>query len=222
MSQDLWKEVDDYIAARFIPPSPELDAALQNSAASNLPSINVSPTQGKFLYMLAQIQRAERILEIGTLGGYSTIWLAKGLAKGGRLITLEYEPKHAVVARENISRAGLSHLVEIRVGKALDLLPALETEKCGPFDLIFIDADKVNTPGYFTWALKLSRPGTLILVDNLIRKGGIINENSTDETVLGMRRFCEMVGKEPRVTATALQTVGSKGYDGFALVTVNR
>ncbi|MGA2499052.1 MAG: O-methyltransferase, partial [Tepidisphaeraceae bacterium] len=197
-----------------------LDAALAASAAAGLPAISVAPNQGKLLQLLAQLAGARNILEIGTLGAYSTSWLARALPAGGRLITLEADRKHARVARANVARAGLAGVVELRLGQALKTLPKLAAEGCGPFDLIFIDADKANIPDYFTWALKLSRRGSLIVVDNVIRKGAVINAASRDPSIQGVRRFNEMLAAEPRVSATAIQTVGSKGYDGLALVLV--
>lgn len=220
MTQDQWTAVDRYINDLLLPPDPALDAALQASAAAGLPSHNVSPNQGKLLFLLARIQGACTILEIGTLGGYSTIWLARALPAAGRLITLETDPKHAEVARANIARAGLSSVVELRLGQALDTLPQLVAEGRGPFDLIFIDADKPSNPDYFKWALKLSRRGSLIIADNVIRDGAVIDTGSGDPSVRGVRRFFELVAAEPRVSATALQTVGSKGYDGFAIALV--
>lgn len=220
MSQEQWTAVDRYITDLVVRPDPALDAALRDSAAAGLPAINVSPSQGKLLHLLARAQGARRILEIGTLGGYSTIWLARALPAGGRLITLESDEKHAEVARANIARAGLSDVVELRLGPALDTLPTLAAEGCGPFDLIFIDADKPTTPDYFAWALKLSRVGSLIVTDNVVRKGALADANSTDPSVRGMRRFHEMVSAERRVSATTIQTVGSKGYDGFTIALV--
>ena len=220
MSQEQWTAVDRYITDTLLSPDPVLEAALKTSANARLPSINVTPNQGKLLQLLAQAQGARNILEIGTLGGYSTIWLARALPLGGQLITLEFEPKYAEVARANITRAGLVDVVEFRVGAALDTLPQLLAEGRGPFDFIFIDADKANYPGYFTWALKLSRRGTVIVADNVVRKGAVIDAASTDPLVQGVRRFHELVGAEPRVSATAIQTVGSKGYDGFAMALV--
>jgi predicted O-methyltransferase YrrM len=218
MPKDQWTAVDKYIGEICLSPDPALDAALGNSAASGLPGINVSPAQGKLLHLLARIAGAKKILEIGTLGGYSTIWLARALPADGKLITLEYEPKHAAVAKTNIANAGLSGLVDIRVGAAIDTLPKLTSQ--APFDFIFIDADKQSTADYFTWALRLSRPGTVIIVDNVIRDGKIIDAASTDSGVIGIRRFNDLLKNEPRVTATAIQTVGSKGYDGFAIAVV--
>jgi predicted O-methyltransferase YrrM len=215
MSQELWTAVDLYITDLLVPRDPMLEAALRASAEAGLPAIAVSPNQGKLLMMLAQCLGARRILEIGTLGAYSTIWLARGLADGGRLITLEADPKHAGVARSNIARAGLSEVVEVRVGKALDTLPGLVNE--GPFDLIFIDADKVSYPEYLSWAVTLTRAGGLIVADNVVRKGAVIEPDSSDLNVQGVRRFNEILAAEPRLSATAIQTVGSKGYDGFAI-----
>ena len=220
MTQENWTAVDRYITDHMVPPDPALEAALEASARAGLPPINVAPNQGKMLMLLAQLHGARTILEIGTLGGYSTLWLARALPPGGRIITLEFEPRHAEVARADIERAGMSHLVEIRVGRALDTLAVLAREGKGPFDLTFIDADKQNTADYFTWALKLSRRGSLIITDNVVRKGAVIDPASPDANVQGMRRFYERVATEPRVSATALQTVGSKGYDGFSLALV--
>ena len=220
MSQEKWTTVDRYLSDVLAPSDPALEAALRESSAAGLPSIQVTATQGKLLSLLARALGARSILEIGTLGGYSAIWLARALLPGGRLITLEADPKHAEVARGNLARAGLNGNAEVRLGRALDSLPRLAEEKCGPFDLIFIDADKANIPNYFTWALRLSRPGSLILVDNVVRDGEVANAESRDASVLGVRRFNEMVAAEPRVSGTAIQTVGSKGYDGFALVLV--
>ena len=220
MSQEQWTAVDRYIADLFVASDPALDAALADSDAAGLPAINVSPVQGKLLHLLARLHGARNILEIGTLGGYSAIWLARALPAGGRLITLEANPKHAEVARANISRAGLAQVVELRLGKALDTLPQLAQENRGPFDLIFIDADKPGYPDYLPWALKLSRPGSLIIADNVVRKGGVADSANADPNVQGVRRFCELLAGEPRVSATILQSVGSKGYDGFAVALV--
>jgi predicted O-methyltransferase YrrM len=221
VTQDLWTTVDQYIADQLAPADPALTAALEASAAAGLPAINVSPAQGKLLHIFARLLNARAILEVGTLGGYSTIWMARGLAPEGRLITLEADPRHAALARQNIAGAGVQDVVEVRVGKALEALPTLASEGAGPFDLIFIDADKANTPAYFTWALKLAHPGTLIVVDNVVRKGAVADPATHDADVKGMQRFFEMAGAERRVTATAIQTVGSKGYDGFSVVLVN-
>lgn len=215
-----WTDVDRYITDRLVPADPALEAALQDSDAAGLPSIHVSPPQAKLLYLLARIHGARAILEIGTLAGYSTIWLARALPADGRLITLEANVKHAQVARANIARAGLAGVIELRVGAALDHLPQLQADTRGPFDLIFIDADKDNTPAYFTWALKLSRPGTLIVADNVVRNGALCDTGSDDPSVQAMQRLHEMLAQEPRVSATTLQTVGMKGYDGFTLALV--
>jgi predicted O-methyltransferase YrrM len=220
MTQDTWNAVDRYINDLLVPADAALEAALSASTAAGLPAINVSPSQGKFLHMLARIQGARNILEIGTLGAYSTIWLARALPPGGHLITLEADTQRAEVARANIARAGLSDVVELRVGLALDTLPQLAAQRRGPFDLIFIDADKENIPDYFTWSLALSKPGSVIVVDNVVREGKVIDATSTDPSIQGVRRFNEMLAAEPRVAATAMQTVGSKGYDGFAIALV--
>jgi predicted O-methyltransferase YrrM len=216
-----WTAVDDYFSKLLLSPDKSLDQALADSVAAGLPAIAVSPLQGKQLLVLAQMQNPKKILEIGTLGGYSTIWLSRALPADGSLITCEFSQKHADVARANISRAGLSHLVEIRVGPALDTLPLLAAEKRGPFDFIFVDADKRSNPGYFEWALKLSRPGTVILVDNTVRDGAIADLKNKDADLEGTRRMHEQISAEPRVTATAIQTVSAKGYDGFTLIRVN-
>lgn len=220
MTQTQWTAVDDYITDLLIPSDSVLDATIQSTIDANLPKINVAPNQGKLLHILAQIQGASRILELGTLAGYSTIWLARALPPDGKLITLEANPKHAEVARENIDRAGLSKIVEIRIGAALDTLPQLLNEGQAPFDFVFIDADKVNIPDYFKWALKLTRRGSVIVVDNVIRKGAIIDADSTDENIQGVRKFNTLLAAEPRVKATTIQTVGSKGYDGLAIALV--
>ncbi len=215
-----WTAIDEFLNRSLVGSDPALATALEASAAAGLPAIQVSACQGKLLQILARLLGARHILEIGTLGGYSTIWLARALPAGGRLVTLEVDPHHAQVAWSNITRAGLSGMVELRVGPAVQTLPKLAAEGLGPFDLIFIDADKPSTSEYFTWALKLSRAGTLIIVDNVIRKGALLDKDSSDPAVQGMRRFIESLATEPRVTATAIQTVGSKGYDGFALTLV--
>ena len=222
MSQTRWEAVDSYLVDTFVPRDEALAAALAASEAAGLPEIQVSPTQGRLLEMLARALGARRILEIGTLGGYSTLWMARGLAPGGRLVTLEYEPRHAEVARANFARAGRSSAIDLRVGAALDLLPRLEQEQAGPFDLVFVDADKVNLPEYFTWSVRLSRPGTLIVIDNVIRDGEVVDPESPDAAVQGVRRMNVRIAAEPRVSATALQTVGGKGYDGLAFVLVER
>jgi predicted O-methyltransferase YrrM len=218
--QDKWSAVDRYITERLVRSDAALEAALAANAAAGLPSIDVAPNQGKLLHLLALTRGARRILEIGTLGGYSSIWLARALPPGGRLITLELEPKHAAAAQANLNRAGLSHLVEIRVGPALESLAQLVRDGAEPFELIFIDADKRNIPAYLDWALKLARPGTLIVTDNVVREGAILDAASTDPDVQGVRAMFEMLAAEPRVSATAIQTVGSKGHDGFALAVV--
>lgn len=220
MTREQWTAVDRYFTDMLVPPDPALDAALANNAAAGLPPIDVAPNQGKLLHLLARVQGARTILEIGTLGGYSTIWLARALPSDGRLITLEADPKHAEVARANIARAGLSDVVEVRLGQALDSLAELANEGLGPFDLVFIDADKQNNLNYFEWALKLSRRGSLIITDNVVRNGMVIDEESPDPNVQGVRRFTERLAAEPRVSATAIQTVGSKGYDGFSIALV--
>ncbi|MDZ4287233.1 MAG: O-methyltransferase [Prosthecobacter sp.] len=220
MSQDQWTAVDHYITDLLLPPDAALAAALASSTAAGLPAISVTPNQGRLLALLAQVQGARTILELGTLGGYSTIWLASALPAGGRLISLEADPAYAEVARANIAHAGFANVVEVRVGSALDTLPRLAAEGCGPFDFVFIDADKENYPEYFTWALKLARRGTLIIADNVVRDGAVIDPASPDPRVQGVRRFYERLAAEPRVSATAIQTVGGKGYDGFAMAVV--
>jgi predicted O-methyltransferase YrrM len=220
MTQQLWTSVDDYITDLFVPFDPVMKQALAASEAAGLPSISVAANEGKLLMLLAQICGARRILELGTLGGYSTIWLARGMAPGGSLITLEASEKHAEIARSNIARAGLAQGVEVRVGPALDTLPQLVAEGRGPFDLIFIDADKENYSGYFAWALKLARPGTVIIADNVIRDGEILDPASSDSRVQGIRRFNQLLANEPRVRATVIQTVGKKGHDGMAIAVV--
>lgn len=218
--RELWTAVDHYITDAIVPSDAALDAALSTSDAAGLPSIQVTANQGKLLALLATIRGARNILELGTLGGYSTIWLARTLPAGGRLITLEAEPKHAEVARTNIAGAGLGDVVQIRLGRALDTLPLLAQEGAGPFDFVFIDADKVNIREYFEWALKLTRPGSVIVVDNVVRNGHVIDPTSTDPSVRGVRRFNEWLAQAQRVSATTVQTVGSKGYDGFTLALV--
>ena len=220
MTQDTWNAVDTYLTDTLVKPDTALEEALRASEAAGLPAINVSPPQGKFLQLLARIHGARTLLEIGTLGGYSTIWLARALPPGGRLITLEIDPKHAAVARENLARAGFANIVRVRVGRALDSLDELYREAEGPFDFVFIDADKPSNPDYFAWALKMSRPGTVIVVDNVVRKGAVADPASEDAAVRGVRRLNQMMAAEPRISATAIQTVGSKGYDGFAVALV--
>lgn len=220
MIQEQWTQVDQYITDLFVRPDPVLDAALQASAENALPAINVAANQGKLLAILAQLRGARNILEIGTLGAYSAIWMARALPRGGRLITLEADAEHARVARLNIARAGLESVIDLREGPALETLPELEAEGCGPFDIIFIDADKPAYPEYLTWALRLSCKGTLIIADNIVRNGDVIDPAHEDPRVHGARRFNELLAEEPRVSATAIQTVGSKGYDGFAMALV--
>ncbi len=223
ISQSLQKTfatVDDYISKQLIPADPVLSAAVKAASAAGLPDIAVTPSQGKLLHLLARSVKARNILEIGTLGAYSTIWLARALPANGRLITLEFSPKHAQVAQKNIARARLSKKVEIRLGPALESLPKLAAEKLPPFDFVFIDADKENNANYFQWALKLSRPGSLIFVDNVIRDGEVADARSKDPMVQGVRRLNRLLAKEKRVLATTIQTVGSKGYDGFTLALV--
>jgi len=221
MTEETWSSVDAYISELFVPADPALSAALERSGEAGLPDIGVAPNQGKLLMLLGQAMGARRILEIGTLGGYSTIWLARALPEGGRLVTLEYNPRHAAVAQENIARAGLAARVEIRVGRAVETLPKLAEDGAGPFDLIFIDADKPSYPDYLDWSLKLSRRGTLIVADNVVREGEVASPDSDDPFVRGVRRFNERLAADPHVSATVIQTVGVKGYDGlaFALVT---
>jgi predicted O-methyltransferase YrrM len=220
MAQDIWTTVDTYIANLFIAPDFALEAALDSSKAAGLPTINVSAAQGKLLHLLARIQGARKILELGTLGGYSTIWLARALPPDGRLISLEIDPRRTEIARANIARAELANVVEIRQGPAIDSLQQLVTEGRGPFDLIFIDADKPGYAEYLKWCLKLSRPGTLMIADNVIRKGAVADPASDDENVQGIRKFNEVLAAEKRVTTTVIQTVGCKGYDGLALILV--
>lgn len=220
MSQELWSAVDQYIDDELALTDPVLASALAANAEGGLPAIDVTASQGKLLYMLARLAGARRILEIGTLGGYSTIWLARALPADGKLITLEFEPKHAEVAKSNVERAGFSKIVDVRVGAALDSLPVIEAEKGGPFDLFFIDADKVNNPNYFEWAIKLSRRGSVIIVDNVVREGGLADATSEDAAIRASRKVTELVGSDPRVDGTVIQTVGTKGYDGFAIAMV--
>lgn len=220
MTQELWTAVDQYINEMLIPSDSVLEAAVRASTEAGLPSIQVSPPQGKLLHLLARSVGARNILEIGTLGGYSTIWMGRALPPGGRLLTLEADAEHAQVARTNFARAGLEKTIELRLGPALNTLPQVASEGRGPFDLIFIDANKSTMAEYFDWALKLSRPGSLIISDNVIRDGAVIDAASADLDIQGVRRFNERVAAERRVSATEIQTVGSKGYDGFALALV--
>ena len=220
MSQELWTKVEQYFAP-VIQEDEALKAAAKEGENAGLPPIAVSPNEGKLLMLMAQMIGARKILEVGTLAGYSTIWLARGLSEGGRLITLEYEQKHAEVARKNIARAGLGEVVDVRVGDATKTMPELVKEGAGPFDLIFLDANKDGYPAYFEWSLKLARKGAVIIADNVVRDGGVIDAASKDASIQGVRRLNEMVAAEKRVSATAVQTVGSKGYDGFAVVLVS-
>ena len=221
-SEPRWDQVDAYLVDTFVPREPAFAAALAESEKAGLPTIQVSPPQGRLLELLARALGARAILEIGTLGGYSTLWLARGLAPGGRIVTLEMDPKHAEVARRNFERAGRSGVIEQRLGAALETLPRLVEERAGPFDLVFVDADKPNLPDYFSWSLRLSRPGTLIVVDNVVREGDVLDAGSPDAVIQGVRRMNERIAAEPRVSATTLQTVGAKGYDGLAFVLVDR
>ena len=220
VSEELWTAVDAYLVGSLIAPDAALSDALEASAAGGLPAINVAPNQGKLLQLMARMCGARRILEIGTLGGYSTIWLARALPPGGKMVTLEVAAKHAKVAAANIGRAGLAAVVDVRLGPAAESLAKIAESGEGPFDFIFIDADKPNNAVYLDWALRLSRPGTVIVVDNVVREGAIINAEDADDRVQGSRRLFEAMAANPRLDATALQTVGSKGYDGFALAIV--
>jgi predicted O-methyltransferase YrrM len=221
MSEKGWTAVDAYFSDTIVGRDSVLEAALKANAEAGLPSIDVSAAQGKMLYLLVRMAGATKALEIGTLGGYSTIWIARALPPNGRLLTIEYLEKHANVARANIARAGLSDSVELRVGAALEILPKIEAEGLGPFDFVFIDADKSNNANYLNWALRLSRAGTVIIVDNVVRDGRIADASSKDTDVSGTRRMFEMMAREPRLQATAIQTVGAKGWDGFALAIVD-
>ena len=218
--QQTWTAVDDYVSDLLSPDDEALDQAIAGAVEAGLPAIQVSPPQGKLLALLARSIGARAVLEFGTLGGYSTIWLGRALPADGRLVTLEADPAYAEVARANIERAGLAELVEIRVGPALETFPALEDEGAGPFDLVFIDADKVHTPEYFAWSLERTRPGGLIVADNVVRGGRLIDEADEDPAIPAQRRFHEMLSAEPRVEATTIQTVGGKGYDGFSIALV--
>jgi len=223
MSEErLYADVDRYLEQWFVPEDAALTEALATAASAGLPSIQVSPLQGKLLHLLAKLNGARRILEVGTLGGYSTIWLARALPPGGRVVTLEINPRHAEVAQPNFARAHVDSLVELRLGPALDSLSKLESEKGGPFDLAFLDADKPNNAAYFDWAVRLGRPGTVIVVDNVVRKGEVARPDSHDPNVEGTRRLNERVASDPRVDATTIQTVGTKGHDGFLLAVVRR
>ncbi len=218
--EQVWVAVEHYIDGLLMPADPILGAALEDSAEAGLPDIAVTPGQGKLLYLMAKMQGARKILEIGTLGGYSTIWLGRALPADGLLVTLEAEREHFEVARKNLARAGLAKVVDQRLGEALETLPELAEEGGGPFDFVFIDADKESSLEYFEWALRLSRPGAAILVDNVIRDGDVADPETEDPRVQGIRRLNEALAREPRVSATTIQTVGSKGYDGFTLILV--
>lgn len=220
MNADIWTRMDDYIVDRLLPDDPVLAQVLAACAQAGLPAISVSAAQGQMLHLFARMTGARRILEIGTLGGYSTLFLARALPPDGRIVTLEFDPHHAAVARANFARAGISARVDLRVGRAVDTLPLLEAEGAGPFDFIFIDADKPSNPDYLAWSLRLARPGTVIVCDNVVRDGKVLDAASTDPAVVGVRRFLDLAGANPRLTATAVQTVGAKGYDGFALLRV--
>jgi predicted O-methyltransferase YrrM len=222
MDRTKWSAVDAYIVEKIATPDFALDAALAANAAAGLPAIDVSPPQGKLLYLLARMARARKILEIGALGGYSTIWLARALPPDGFVVTLEAVPKHAEIARENVRRAGLSGQVRVRLGPALESLPRIAEEGIGPFDLVFIDADKPSNPDYLAWALRLARVGATIVCDNVVREGAIVDRASADPSVQGTRRMFDMIAKEPRLSATAIQTVGAKGWDGFVVAIVDR
>jgi predicted O-methyltransferase YrrM len=217
---ETWAEVDEYVGGLLAPHDEALEASLEASAEAGLPAIQVSPPQGKLLDLLVRVLGARTILEFGTLGGYSTIWMGRALPPGGRLITIEADPAHAEVAGASIERAGLGDVVDLRVGPALEVLPRLEDEEAGPFDLVFIDADKANTPEYFAWSLPRTRPGGLIVADNVIRDGALVDESDQEPAIAAQRRLHEMLATEPRVSATTIQTVGVKGYDGFSLILV--
>jgi predicted O-methyltransferase YrrM len=219
-TDDLWSAVDRYVDDLLVGGDPALQAALEATAAAGMPAISVSPSQGKLLHLLARAVSAHRILELGTLGGYSGIWLARALPAGGRLVTIEAKPEHAAVARASFAQAQVAHLIDLQIGAALDVLPKLAAAGAGPFDFIFIDADKPNYPQYLEWSIRLSRPGTIIVADNVVRDGAVADARSTDEMVQGARAFNARLAADPRVTSTIVQTVGAKGYDGFALALV--
>lgn len=220
MTPQVWTAVDEFFTRQLIEPDPALDAALAASHAAGLPPIQVSPPQGKLLHLLARLIGARHILEIGTLAGYSTLWLARAVPPGGQVVTLEIDARHAAVAEANFARAGLGGRVELRLGPALETLPRLAAERTEPFDLTFIDADKPNIPTYFDWALRLSRRGSVIVIDNVVRDGRVLAADDPDPNIQGVRKLIDRLATEPRCSATALQTVGGKGYDGFALVLV--
>jgi predicted O-methyltransferase YrrM len=218
--QELWTAVDSYFKDLLIGKDSALEAALRESEAAGLPMIQVTPNQGKLLWMFVRLTGACKVLEIGTLGGYSTIWMARALPPGGRLISLEVDPRHAAVARKNIARAGLTAVAEVRTGPALDSLPRIEAEGSGPFEVVFLDADKPHNPEYFSWALRLTRPGSVIIVDNVVRGGAVADPRNGNASVRATRKLFEMAAADPRISATAIQTVGKKGYDGFAVFLV--
>jgi predicted O-methyltransferase YrrM len=220
LGEKLWAEVDDYIASSLVGDDETMAAVLAANAKAKLLPIDVSPAQGKFLELLVRITGARRILEIGTLGGYSAIWMARAMPDDGRIVTLEFSKFHAMVARGNFQTAGVADKIDLRVGAALDTLPGVDADGLGPFDLVFIDADKGNNAGYVEWGVKLSRPGTVIVVDNVVRDGRVIDSTATDDSIRGSRAAFELLGRHPRLQSTALQTVGAKGYDGFAIAVV--
>jgi len=221
MNEKVWSDVDDYIAEKLVGDDTTMAAILAANAKSKLAPIDVSAAQGKFLEVLVRILGARRILEIGTLGGYSTVWMARAMPADGKIVTLEFQQFHAMVARGNFKTAGVADRIDLRVGAALDTLPGVEADGIGPFDLVFIDADKGNNANYVEWAIKLSRPGTVIIVDNVIREGRVVDPGSADGSIAGSRAAFDLIGAHPRLTASALQTVGSKGYDGFAIAVVD-
>jgi predicted O-methyltransferase YrrM len=219
-AKKIWKQVDQYFSDALIAPGEGFDSALEENRKANLPSIDVTALQGKFLELLVRATRTRRVLEIGTLGGYSTLWLARALPDDGLVVTLELESHHAAVAKKNLEAAGLADRVELRIGPAADTLAALVKDHAAPFDLIFIDADKSGYPEYLRWSIELSHPGTLIIADNVVRDGEVIDPASPDPNIQGVRRFTELIAVEPRLSTTVLQTVGMKGYDGFAISVV--
>jgi predicted O-methyltransferase YrrM len=219
-AKETWKQVDDYFAGALISREPDLDRALNANREAGLPEIDVTPLQGRFLQVLVRATGARRILEIGTLGGYSTIFLARALPENGLVVTLELEPRHAEVAAKNLAGARLAHRVDLRIGPAAETLAALVASSAPPFDFIFIDADKAGYPEYLQWSLKLSHPGTLIVADNVVREGKVVDPSNPDPNIQGVRRFTDLLAREPRLSATVLQTVAGKGYDGFALAVV--
>jgi predicted O-methyltransferase YrrM len=220
MSQSQWSAVDQFLCASLIPRDDLLEAVIAGSAAAGLPAIHVSPNLGRLLHLLVKMQGARHVLEIGTLAGYSTIWMARALPEGGQLITLEADSRHAEIAQANLTRAGLADRVSVRVGRAIETLPTIAGSGAPPFDFVFIDADKQSTPEYFEWAIRLARSGSVIVVDNVVRNGAVIDSQTEDASVRGVRRFLEQAGRNSRVEITALQTVGSKGYDGVAIARV--